>query len=107
MWFFIDFETLFLQTGWWFGNCGLVNLNGANYYESSGSKQQNVYGTHVQTADWHKGINWYPFFPSTTNRGAQLEVDGGSWATFAATEMKIFTTLTNSMYYIYICVTNQ
>ena len=73
-------------------------MNGALYYESSASKQQNVAGSVVKTADWLKGISWYTFFPSTTNRGANLEVDGGSWATFAATEMKIFTTLINSRY---------
>ena len=38
-----------------------------------------------------KGITWYPFLVSTSGRGASLEPEGGSWATFKATEMKITT----------------
>ena len=76
-------------------------MNGVSYYGSSGTVQQNVAGSLVRMADWLKGISWYTFFPSTTDRGANLEVDGGSWATFAATEMKIFTTLQNSKIYLY------
>ena len=40
-----------------------------------------------------QGIVWYTSFPSTTGRGAKLEVDGGSWATYRATKMRISTTL--------------
>ena len=36
---------------------------------------------------------WYNAFTSTSGRGASLEVDGGSWATFKATEMKIYTNI--------------
>ena len=38
-----------------------------------------------------KGITWYPFLVSTSGRGASLEPEGGSWASFKATEMKIST----------------
>ena len=40
--------------------------------------------------DPYQGIAWYPFYASTTGRGINLEADGGSWATFKATEMKIY-----------------
>ena len=39
----------------------------------------------------YNGIVWYPFYASEQDRGLQLETDGGSWATFKATEMRIFT----------------
>ena len=58
-----------------------MNLNGIN-----SNTQLN---TNVVTP--YNGIVWYPFFASTSGRGASLEVDGGSWATFKATEMKIFS----------------
>ena len=67
--------------GWWHNGCGTVNLNGIN-----SNTQLN---TNVVTP--YNGIVWYPFFASTSGRGASLEVDGGSWATFKATEMKIFS----------------
>ena len=41
----------------------------------------------------YNGIVWYPFFASTKYRGSVLEADGGSWATFKATEMKMFTSV--------------
>ena len=58
-----------------------MNLNGIN-----SNTQLN---TNVVTP--YNGIVWYPFFASTSGRGTSLEVDGGSWATFKATEMKIFS----------------
>ena len=67
--------------GWWHSGCGTVNLNGIN-----SNTQLN---TNVVTP--YNGIVWYPFFASKSGRGASLEVDGGSWATFKATEMKIFS----------------
>ena len=44
----------------------------------------------------YQGIVWYDFTPSESGRGMSLEVDGGSWATFKATEMKMFTTMESS-----------
>ena len=57
----------------------MVNLNGIN----SDSQLNNVNPT------IYNGIVWYPFFTSTEGRGTNLEVDGGTWSTFKATEMKI------------------
>ena len=42
------------------------------------------------------GIVWYDFFKTPAGlggRGTMLEVDGGSWASFKATEMRIFTNI--------------
>ena len=66
--------------GWWHNGCGSVNLNGIN----SNSQLNTVNPTA------YDGIIWYPFYATLTGRGANLEADGGSWATFKATQMKIF-----------------
>ena len=60
-----------------------MNLNGVN-----SNSQLNPHGG---TVNPYNGIVWYPFYASTKDRGSELEADGGSWATFKATEMRIFT----------------
>lgn len=72
--------------GWWYGDCGLVNPNGMNY-------DTQINEGYVNRENWYKGIAWYSFFPSATGRGASLEIDGGSWASFKGTEIKISTTV--------------
>lgn len=72
--------------GWWHAGCGTVNLNGIN-----SNSQLNQY---MGTVNPYTGIVWYPFYATADtamDRGSQLEADGGSWATFKATEMRIFT----------------
>ena len=68
-------------SGWWHNGCGSVNLNGVN-----ANSQLNA----VNPVVAYHGIIWYPFYATLTGRGASLEADGGSWASFKATEMKIF-----------------
>ena len=75
--------------GWWYNNCGFTNLNGIN-----SDAQLNAHGE--ININPYQGIVWYPFIPSDSARGKNLDVDGGSWATFKATEMKIFATVENS-----------
>ena len=60
----------------------MVNLNGIN-----SNSQLNT----VDPPTAYNGIVWYPFFASLEGRGAStlMQPDGGSWATFKATEMKI------------------
>ena len=58
-----------------------MNLNGINSNTQLNTNNVTAYN----------GIVWYPFFTSTSGRGTSLEVDGGSWATFKATEMKIYS----------------
>ena len=68
--------------GWWHSGCGLVNLNGVN----SNSQLNTVPGS---ITPYH-GLVWYTFYADDEGRGLSLEVDGGSWKSFKATEMKIF-----------------
>ena len=80
---YINSNLQFFSIGWWHAGCGTVNLNGVN-----SNSQLNPHGG---TVNPYNGIVWYPFYASTKDRGSELEADGGSWATFKATEMRIFT----------------
>ena len=76
---------IFTFIGWWHGECGLANLNGIN-----SNSQLNPVGGSITP---YNGIIWYNAFTTTSGRGTSLEVDGGSWATYKATEMKIYTNI--------------
>ena len=75
--------------GWWYSDCGQINLNGVN-----SNSQLNTGAVTAFT-----GIAWYPFFSSTSGRGLDLDILGGSWKTFKATEMKMSTTIERSNYF--------
>ena len=65
-----------------------MNLNGVN-----NNIQMNTIAGSIMP---YVGIVWYDFFKTPTDfggRGTMLEVDGGSWASFKATEMRIFTNI--------------
>ena len=40
-----------------------------------------------------QGIAWYDAYATVDGRGASLEPDGGKWATYKATEMKIYANI--------------
>ena len=62
-----------------------MNLNGLN----SNSQINNVPGSVTP----FKGISWYDAYATVSGRGASLEPDGGKWATYKATEMKIYANI--------------
>ena len=70
-----------LFVGWWHNGCGSVNLNGVNSNSQLNTANPVAYN----------GIIWYPAYSTLDGRGTNLEPDGGSWATFKATEMRIIT----------------
>ena len=75
-------DILFVLKGWWHNGCGKMNLNGVN-----ADIQLNIKHACIKP---YAGIVWYDFFKTKENRGAALEIDGGSWKSFKATEMRIF-----------------
>ena len=62
-----------------------MNLNGINANAAM--------NTAIPATDPYKGIVWYDFFTSSAGRGTGLEVEGGLWKSFKATEMRIYTTV--------------
>ena len=71
--------------GWWHNGCGKMNLNGLN-----NDIQLNTIPGSIMP---YTGIVWYDFFKNTEGRGTMLEPDGGLWASFKATEMRIYTNI--------------
>ena len=67
-----------------------MNLNGLNADMQLNTKIACNYDDSIKP---YTGIVWYDFFKTKENRGAALEIDGGSWKSFKATEMRIFANI--------------